>query len=157
KDAKWAGSYWLDIRRIDVLLPIMRARFELCRSKGFDAVEPDEVDGYSNDTGFPLRYADQLAYNRAIADLAHSMGLSVGLKGDIGQVKDLWTAFDWTLNEQCFQFDECADLRTYFVQNGKAVFVVEYADRAAGYAANVADFCPRANSWNFNAMAMPLA
>jgi hypothetical protein len=148
-DKGWNGSYWLDIRRTDVLLPIMRQRLQTCADKGFDAIEPDEIDGYSNQSGFPLTYADQLTYNRAIADLAHSLGLSVGLKGDIGQVKDLWPSFDWTLNEQCYQYNECGDLATYFVGHGKAVFQVEYNTDAGS-------FCPQANAANFNSMKMPL-
>jgi hypothetical protein len=38
---------WLDIRRIDLLEPIMRGRLELAVSKGCDAVEPDNVDAYT--------------------------------------------------------------------------------------------------------------
>ena len=33
-------------------------------SEGCDGVEPDNVDGYANDTGFDLTGDDQLAYNR---------------------------------------------------------------------------------------------
>ena len=50
----WEGEKWLDIRRIDVLGPIMESRLDMCEEKGFDGVEPDNVDGYLNDTGFPL-------------------------------------------------------------------------------------------------------
>src|SRR5437588_5570608 len=32
---------WLDIRNLDVLGPIMGARLDMCKAKGFDAVEPD--------------------------------------------------------------------------------------------------------------------
>jgi hypothetical protein len=156
KDSHWEGSFWVDVRRLDVLLPIMKARFQTCRDKGFDAIEPDEVDGYSNDSGFPLTAADQLTYNRAIADLAHSLGLSVGLKGDIDQAGDLWPSFDWTLNEQCFEFDECDLLSTSFVAHGKAVFEVEYDDPFSGHHADPATFCARANAANFNTMKMPL-
>ena len=155
-DSHWEGSFWADIRRLDVLVPIMRARFQVCRDKGFDAIEPDEIDGYANDSGFPLTYADQLTYNRAIADLAHSMGLSIGQKGDIDQVADLWPWFDWTLNEQCFEFAECQALETYYVANGKAVFQVEYDDPFSGLVADPGTFCPTANAWNFNTMKMPL-
>lgn len=155
-DGHWEGSYWLDIRRLDVLLPIMRDRFQVCKTKGFDAIEPDEVDGYANDSGFNLSYNDQLRYNRAIADLAHSLGLSVGLKGNIEQVPDLWPYFDWTLNEQCFEFDECAVLSKYFLANGKAVFNVEYDDLYSGYRAKSTEFCPKANAAKFNSMKMPL-
>ena len=52
----------------------MAARLDMCRDKGFDAVEPDNVDGYRNHTGFPLTAADQLRYNRLIAKLAHDRG-----------------------------------------------------------------------------------
>ena len=155
-DHHWEGSYWLDIRRLNVLLPIMRARFQICKDKGFDAIEPDEVDGYANDSGFDLSYNDQLTYNRALADLAHSMGMSVGLKGDIEQAKDLWKHFDWTLNEQCYEFDECEALSKYFVANGKAVFHVEYDDPFSGHRVQTSEFCPQANAANFNSMKMPL-
>ena len=53
----------MDVRRIDVLGPIMESRLDMCEEKGFDGVEPDNVDGYLNDTGFPLTKEDQLSYN----------------------------------------------------------------------------------------------
>ncbi|MFJ8646546.1 endo alpha-1,4 polygalactosaminidase [Streptomyces sp. NPDC093546] len=121
----WKGERWLDIRRTDVLEPLMAARLDMCREKGFDAVEPDNMDGYANDTGFPLTAADQLRYNRLIARLAHERGLAVGLKNDLDQVGDLVQDFDFAVNEQCAQFRECERLRP-FLTAGKAVFHVEY-------------------------------
>src|SRR5439155_3487853 len=55
----WPGEQWLDVRQWQALRSIIEARMDLCRSKGFDAIELDNVDGYSNDTGFPLTAADQ--------------------------------------------------------------------------------------------------
>ena len=136
-DEGWNDSFWLDIRRIDELEPIMKARMQMCKDKGFDAVEPDEIDGWENDTGFPLTYQDQLIYNKALARWAHELGLSIGQKGDIIQTRDLVDDFDWTLNEVCFQYRECTSpydpnldktvpgLQLY-VQRNKAVFVAEY-------------------------------
>jgi hypothetical protein len=121
----WDGERWLDIRRTDVLRPLMAARLDLCRDKGFDAVEPDNMDGYANTTGFPLTAADQLRYNRLIARLAHDRGLAVGLKNDLDQIPELAGDFDFAVNEQCAQYGECARL-TPFVKAGKAVFHVEY-------------------------------
>jgi len=46
----------------------MRSRLDLAKSKGCDAVEPDNMDGYTNSTGFNLTYRDQLKYNIFIAD-----------------------------------------------------------------------------------------
>ncbi|MFI8092832.1 endo alpha-1,4 polygalactosaminidase [Streptomyces sp. NPDC086080] len=121
----WEGERWLDIRRTDVLEPLMAERVDMCRDKGFDAVEPDNMDGYRNRTGFPLTAADQLRYNRLIARLAHERGLAVGLKNDLDQIPRLVDDFDFAVNEQCAQYGECARL-TPFVEAGKAVFHVEY-------------------------------
>ena len=121
----WKGERWLDIRRTDVLEPLMASRLDMCRAKGFDAVEPDNMDGYQNDTGFPLKAADQLRYNRLIAKLAHARGMSVGLKNDLDQIPALVSDFDFAVNEQCAQYDEC-DTLTPFIKANKAVFHVEY-------------------------------
>lgn len=121
----WEGERWLDIRALDVLEPLMAARLDMCREKGFDAVEPDNMDGYKNTTGFPVKAADQLRYNRLIAGLAHERGMSVGLKNDLDQIPALVDDFDFAVNEQCAQYDECAEL-TPFIEAGKAVFHVEY-------------------------------
>ncbi|MEU2618484.1 endo alpha-1,4 polygalactosaminidase [Streptomyces sp. NPDC007157] len=130
----WAGERWLDIRKLSVLRPIMERRFDMCRDKGFDAVEPDLVEGYGNDTGFRLTAADQLRYNRMIADIAHARGMSVGLKNDLPQIPQLLADFDFAVNEECAQYDECARL-TPFVEAGKAVFHVEYKEPPSAFCA----------------------
>ncbi|MEO5874889.1 MAG: endo alpha-1,4 polygalactosaminidase [Streptosporangiaceae bacterium] len=127
----WAGERWLDVRRLDVLKPIMAKRFDLCRDRGFDAVEPDLLDAYTNKTGFPLTAADQLAYNRMIAALVHHRGMSVGLKNDLEQIPELVSLFDFAVNEECARFSECGLLKP-FVRAGKAVFHVEYDRLACG-------------------------
>ncbi len=106
----------------------------MCRDKGFDAVEPDNMDGYRNDTGFPLTATDQLHYNRLIARLAHDRGLAVGLKNDLEQIPELVGDFDFAVNEQCAQYGECGALRP-FVEAGKAVFHVEYEVPTARFCA----------------------
>jgi hypothetical protein len=135
---------WLDIRRIDLIGPIVERRMDLCRAKGFDGIEPDNVDGYINDTGFPLSYQDQIRYNTFIAAAAHARGLSVGLKNDLDQVPDLVGVFDWALNEECFEQGDCEQLLP-FIAAGKAVFNVEFRLEPS-------QFCPQANAMNFNSM-----
>ena len=76
----WPGERWLDIRQIDILAPIMLARLDLCAAKGFDAVEPDNIEIFNNNTGFPLTYQDQLDYAMWLAKEAHARGLAIGLK-----------------------------------------------------------------------------
>jgi len=86
--------------------------------EGFDAVDFDNVDGYTNDTGFPLTYADQLEFNAGLANAAHDHGLSVALKNGLDQIVDLLPYFDFEINEQCQQYQEC-DLLLPFVQAGR--------------------------------------
>jgi hypothetical protein len=121
---------WLDVRRIDLLAPILRGRFDLCRRKGFDAVEPDNIAGYENKTGFPLTAADQLRFNRWVAREVHRRGMSVALKNDPGQVGQLVGRFDFAVVEECFAYDECG-MFSPFVAAGKAVFVAEYEEPLA--------------------------
>src|SRR2546429_582025 len=92
--AGWPGERWLDIRARTELAPIMQARMRRCRDKGFDAVEGDNVDGFQNETGFPLSATDQLAYNRWFANEAHSLGLAAALKNDLDQARALLPYFD---------------------------------------------------------------
>jgi hypothetical protein len=121
----WPGERWLDIRRIDLLTPIMRTRLDLAKSKHCDGVDPDNVDGYTNDTGFLLTAEDQLSYNQWLSEEAHARGLAVGLKNDLQQVSDLLDYFDFAINEQCVWYQECA-LLTPFIAASKPVFAIEY-------------------------------
>lgn len=138
----WPGEKWLDIRNLAVLGPIMQARMNLAVSKGCDGVDPDNVDGYTNNTSFPLTAQHQLTYNRWLAQEAHARGLAIGLKNDLDQIPQLVGDFDWALNEQCFQYNECQTLLP-FIAAGKPVFGIEYNG-------NEQVFCPKANAWNFD-------
>ena len=134
----WPGEKWLDVRRLDVLGPIIEARLDLCRVKGFDSVDADNMDGYTNNSGFPLTAADQLAFNVFVANAAHARGLSIALKNDLDQIPDLVPYYDWAVNEQCHQYDEC-DLLLPFSAAGKAVMQIEYKGPKS-------KFCPAANA-----------
>ncbi|MDK1474973.1 endo alpha-1,4 polygalactosaminidase [Streptomyces sp. 549] len=144
----WEGERWLDIRALDTLRPLIASRFDMCRDKGFDAVEPDLQDGYRNRTGFPLTAGHQLAFNRMVASLAHERGLSVGLKNDLDQIPELVGDFDFAVNEECAAYGECERL-TPFVRAGKAVLHVEYALPAA-------EFCDRSRELGLSSMAKRL-
>lgn len=122
----WPGEQWLDIRSANVR-KIMTERMQKAAAKGCTGVEPDNVDGYENDSGFPLTTQDQIDYDTFIADTAHMLGLSVGLKNAVDLATELQPKFDWALDEQCLQYDECDTLAPFIAAN-KAVFHVEYAD-----------------------------
>ena len=140
----WPGERWLDVRRRDVLRPLMARRLNRCERKGFDGVEFDNVDGYQNESGFPLTGRHQARYNRMLARLAHARGLAAGLKNDLGQVRSLEPYFDFAVNEQCFEFHECGRLRP-FLEAGKPVFHVEYTLKRR-------TFCSRANELGLSSM-----
>lgn len=139
----WAGEHWLDIRQWSVLRPLLATRFQMCHGKGFDGLEPDNIDGYSNGSGFPLTAADQLTYNRNVAALAHSYGLAVGLKNDVDQAEDLEPQFDFAIDEQCVQYSECDSL-SGFIAADKPVFHVEYSGSTS--------FCPTTKALGFSSM-----
>ena len=122
----WPGEQWLNIADTSVLEPIMEARIELAKSKGFDAVEPDNIDGCENTTGFPLTLNQQLAYDEWIASAVHAAGMSVGLKNFVDEATVLEPYFDWDLDEQAYQYQEWSPGLTDFVANNKAVFECEY-------------------------------
>ncbi len=141
----WEGERYLDIRQLERLQPIMEARLDLAAEKNCDGVEPDNVEVYSNRSGFALRAPDQLAYNMWLAEAAHERGLSIGLKNDGEQVEALVDYFDWALVEECFQYDFCEDF-TPFVDAGKAVFGVEYIEGGL----EREDYCPLANAMGYS-------
>jgi hypothetical protein len=116
---------WLDVRRFRLFAAPLRRRIAICARKGFDAVEPDNLAGWENRTGFAITAAAQLRFNRWIAREVHRRGMAVALKNDGGQVGALVDEFDFAIVEQCFQYDECGLYRP-FVEADKAVFEAEY-------------------------------
>ncbi|WP_454736738.1 endo alpha-1,4 polygalactosaminidase [Cupriavidus necator] len=150
--AGWAGESWLDTRSANVR-QIMQARMDLAVSKGCDAVDPDNVDAYTNSPGLPLTAETQLDYNRFLAAEAHARGLAVGLKNDIAQVDVLAAEFDFAINEQCFKYKECG-VYTAFTGQGKPVFQIEYATKYKD-AATRAPLCAAAQAANLRTVVLP--
>ena len=129
----------------------MRARAQLCKRKGFGAVDFDNVDGYTNRTGFKLTGAEQLRYDVFLANTAHRLGLAVALKNDLQQIPALLKYFDFAVDEQCFQYRECLSSQNggfgldEFTHAHKAVFEIEYKLKRA-------QFCPQAINDHFNGL-----
>jgi hypothetical protein len=128
---------------------------DLAVSKGCDGVDPDNVDGYTNNTGLPLMVDTQLDYNRFLANAAHARGLAIGLKNDVGQLTDLASSFDFAINEQCFQYNECGGYSAFTAQ-GKPVFNVEYATKWKDATKRPA-LCAKAAALSIRTLVLPLA
>ncbi len=141
----WDGEKWLDIRQLNKLAPIMEARLDLCADKGFDGVEPDNMDSFWEDTGFNLTREDQLAYNRWLAEQAHKRGLSIGQKNASDLAQDLEPYFDWAMTEDCFADEWCGDMFPY-TDSGKSVFSAEYTDNIR----RISDYCEHAKAAGFS-------
>jgi hypothetical protein len=145
---------WLDIRSTNVAR-IMRGRLDLAVERGCDGVEPDNVDGFTNGSGFPLTATDQLAFNRFLANEAHRRGLSVALKNDLDQIPELVAYFDFSVNEQCHEFDEC-DALAPFTAAGKAVFVAEYLPRFVREGPDREAMCAASRAADLRTLVLPL-
>ena len=124
-------------------------RLDLCSSKGFDAVEFDNVDGYTNGPGFPITAADQLYYNAWLANEAHQRGLSVGAqerhRADPRRCCRTSTSRSTSSasSTASARRREPATATTSSSRAGKAVFGVEYRRETS-------TFCSKANALNFN-------
>jgi len=138
-----AGRYWLDIRRWDVIEPVLADRFALCKSKKFQAVDADMGYGYAVNSGFDLTPDDQITYDEKVATLAHRTGLAVAVRTNADIAARVEPFNDFSVVDGCFTGPECARYFVY-VDRDKAVFDVE---TAAGTA-----FCGLARAYGFVAI-----
>ncbi|MEY4508098.1 MAG: hypothetical protein RLZZ450_220 [Pseudomonadota bacterium] len=150
------GKYWpewdetyLDIRSEGVRA-VMKKRLDMCQTKGFDAVEPDNMDmfeGGMSDTGFPLTEADGIAYAKWLANETHARGMSIGQKNASSIASAIAAVYDWALTEDCFADGWCDEMKAY-PDDGKALFMCEYTDTKIDFKAA----CAAAKSGNFSAI-----
>lgn len=136
QDPDWPEEYFLDVRDVftedSVLARVLQARIELCHSKGFDALEPDNLQNDLTVTSGVITTADQLEFNSWIANQAHAAGLAVFQKNGPDKVlaqdstgTPMVERFDGVLSEQCMAYEEC-DAIAEFARRGKLSLVVEY-------------------------------
>ncbi|MCB9388165.1 MAG: endo alpha-1,4 polygalactosaminidase [Acidimicrobiia bacterium] len=121
----WPGERWLDISNLDALRPIYQERIDTCAERGYDAIEPDNTDGYSHDTGFDITEDDSIALLNMLADMAHRKGLGIALKNSPVLVERLADTVDFAVVEQCVFYEEC-HYWDPLLDAGKAVFLAEY-------------------------------
>ncbi len=142
----WSNEKWLDVSKYDSFADIMLKRMDLAVEKNCDGIEPDNVDAWTNESGFDLKFYDQLKYAKWLATEAHNRGLSIGLKNNLEQVKELVNEYDFAVNEQCFQYEECGVLKEFTIRD-KAVFGVEYE-------LSTNNFCAEANNLGYSWLKM---
>ncbi|HEU5046301.1 MAG TPA: endo alpha-1,4 polygalactosaminidase [Rickettsiales bacterium] len=150
----WAGEKWLDVRSQNVR-EIMESRMDLAVQKGCDGIDPDNVDGYTNKPGLPFTAEDQLNYNRFLAQQGHKRHLAVGLKNDMGQAEALADDFDFSVNEQCFEYDECDKLEP-FIERNKPVLNIEYKSPYVKDVKERRKLCKQSRNMKFSTLILPL-
>ncbi|KAF2501343.1 hypothetical protein BU16DRAFT_196515 [Lophium mytilinum] len=124
----WPDEKWLDIRTANVK-SIMAKRIQLAADKGCDGIDPDNVDGFANDSGFSLKASDATTFVKYLATTAKSKNLAIGLKNALAIIPDVVDSIQFAVNEQCHEYDEC-DVYSDLTNQGKPVFNVEYPDSA---------------------------
>ncbi|KAI0443803.1 glycoside hydrolase superfamily [Xylaria telfairii] len=122
----WPDEKWVDHRNAKVR-EIMATRIQSAASKGCVGVDPDNIDGYTNNSGFDLTEDDTVDYVQYLAKTAHAAGLGYGLKNSGAIVDRVVDVAEWAINEECAEYKECADWAP-FVKAGKPVFHVEYTE-----------------------------
>lgn len=123
----WPDERFLNIHEINKLKPFIQSRFDMIKAKGFDGIEPDNLDGMYENNGFNLTLEDTQAFCEWIIDEAHSRGLCIAQKNTEELVPILYSKFDFALTEDIFNTNTQADYSLY-IAGGKPVFSAEYTD-----------------------------
>ena len=90
------------------------------------------MDVHSNASGFAISAADSLRYVRALAGIAHGIGLEIGQKNVPDLTDALINDMDFAIIESCWQDHWCGRMTAY-VSAGKPVYDAEYTDRSINF------------------------
>ncbi|KAJ3130957.1 hypothetical protein HK101_004871, partial [Irineochytrium annulatum] len=144
--------------RSTVVRSIMQARFQAAANAGCDAIEPDNIDNYTYDTGFNLTAADGLDYVTWISTTVRGMGMLIADKNAIDLMQkfpqQMVALTDFAIIEECHISRTCALFAPY-INASKPVYAVEYTSTNANRgctaigASEIPAACAELNGWNF--------
>ena len=100
---------WVDFRQLGALKPMLDERLRMCASKGFDAVELDDIDSFDppSTTGFHLTPGDAQNYLAYAFNEIHRLGMT-GLWKNSPYLS--WWGRDYAdgaVVEECYRYHEC--------------------------------------------------
>lgn len=144
----WPDEYWLDTNSHNIR-NIMRSRLKYAARIGCDGVDPDNIDAYDNANGLGLTATDAISFLKFLATEAHGLNLSIGLKNAGYLVPFVLDFMEWEVNEQCLQFRECGKFQP-FIETGKPVFHIEYADVVPGVSSTLNSLCGEEEARGFS-------
>lgn len=138
-------EYYLNINAPSTLSIVESMISQQCAGKGFDAVEPDIDDSYTDNTGFSITEAQNAAYDNTLGNYAHSLGLAWGQKNgdqDPSFSRMLEPVADFLLTEECNYYHTCATVAAPYVAAHKLVLNAEYTDDwGSSRVADLRKFC----------------
>ena len=124
-------------------------RIGWCALEGQDALEPDDLDGYTNPGntgvaggGWHLTQADSAGFERWLAYEAHAHGLAIFQKNDPANAGADVGTYDGMIIEECNYYQDPCTGRggdaTAYLKAGKPVLNAEYTEDGE----TTAQFCP---------------
>jgi hypothetical protein len=128
-DPGWPGEYLIDTStaaKRASLATIVGGWIDGCQTKGFQAVEPDNLDSWTR-SGSKLTKANNVAFATLLAQRAHADGLAIAQKNtaDLGSSAKASIGFDFAIAEECQQYTECGSYTSLY---GNNVIEIEYTD-----------------------------
>jgi hypothetical protein len=132
-DPNWPDEFLLDTstsaKRTE-LAGIIGGTIDQCATKGFKAVEVDNLDSYLRSKG-KLSVNNNLAYAKLLADRSHSRGLAIGQKNSAEQAERgrSEVGFDFAVSEECHRWEECSSYSDVYDAH---VMDIEYTDDLRG-------------------------
>ncbi|MHC5796904.1 endo alpha-1,4 polygalactosaminidase [Lacisediminihabitans sp. FW035] len=130
-DPDWPGEFILDTStaaKRSSIATIVNGWIDGCKTKGFQAVEPDNLDSWTRSLN-KLTKANNVAYATLLATHAHSIGLAIAQKNtsELGSTGKTSIGFDFAIAEECQVYSECG---SYTGPYGNNVIEIEYTDNA---------------------------
>lgn len=129
QDPGWPGEVLLDTstaRRRAGIAKVLGGWIDGCARKGFQAVEPDNLDTWTRSNG-RLTSSGNFALARQLIVRAHRAGLAIAQKNAAEKTQaGRRLGFDFAVAESCQVYDECT---AYTNAYGAEVLEIEYSDQ----------------------------
>jgi hypothetical protein len=128
QDPYWPGEIVLDIStpaKREAIAAIVGTWIEGCAAKGFQAVEPDNLDSWTRSLGL-LDMEDTVAMAALLARRAHAAGLAIAQKNTselLGHRDEI--GFDFAIVEECQPWGDCGAFTDSY---GARWVEIEYPD-----------------------------
>lgn len=146
----WPDERWVDISNPGVR-KLMKKRIEKAAAKGCDGIDPDNINGYENDTGLDLTKDETVDFVKFLAKTAHDLGMSFGLKNGGAIVERVVDVSQWCIVEQCVKYNEC-QLYQPFIKKGKPVLHIEYTEKDPAPPKFVSKACGNSHAKGFSTL-----